>query len=387
MFRRIRIQNYRSLRDVTVELGPVTVLVGRSGSGKTNFISAIRFLRDILGGPGQQIGHDGSNSLLPATEPNASMSFEVEFDVAGYGDPFLYSVTFQPGSPSPPPLQEFLRHGDVELFHQATESRGRSGQPSMMIPPSPSWIIPPSLVAPPQPGSIALGRLPGLEKVVMAYSVLATSIGVYSFPFSVLRSGNNNGTAGLNDDAANYLGILRELITSINNLSNRRQIAAALARLNPTVVSIDLNSIQQPTSAIVGHRLGEKTLAMDLSWESDGFRRFYAHLLALYQLPPKQLLIFEEPENGIYPGALSLLAEEFKAAAGNGRGQVLLTTHSPRLLDHFDADDIRVVELDDQLETRIGRLAHEQRDSIEEDLLETGELLTVDPARMETADS
>jgi len=50
MIHRIRIQNYKSIRDVTVELSPVTVLIGRSGTGKTNFCEAIRLLRDLLMG-------------------------------------------------------------------------------------------------------------------------------------------------------------------------------------------------------------------------------------------------------------------------------------------------------------------------------------------------
>jgi predicted ATPase len=99
------------------------------------------------------------------------------------------------------------------------------------------------------------------------------------------------------------------------------------------------------------------------------------------QLPPKQTLVFEEPENGIYPGALALLAHEFKAAPSAGRGQVILTTHSPNLLDHFTADEIRVVVLDG-FQTRIGRISQEQQESLKEQLLEPGELLTVDPARI-----
>lgn len=381
MFRRIRIQNYRSIRDVTVELGPVTVLVGRSGTGKTNFVSGIRFLRDVLSGNLQQADRQDPKSLLPAADPKASLSFDVEFEIPGHDDSFLYSVVFPPGNPTAPHVQEFLRHGSDELFSQNVDFEPNGGLRDI------KWITPPSLTTPPKPGQLALGRLPGLEKVVMAYSVLTSGIGVYSFPFSVLRSSSNNGAAGLSDDAQNYLATLQSLITSINEANNRKQIAVALSRLNPSVTSIDLNSLQKPTSAVVGHRLGDKTLVMDLAQESDGFRRFYAHLLALYQLPPKQLLVFEEPENGIYPGALSLLSDEFKAAAESNRGQILLTTHSPRLLDHFDADDIRVVELDEDLQTQIGPLAHEQRDSIEEDLLSAGELLTVDPARLETADS
>ncbi len=115
-------------------------------------------------------------------------------------------------------------------------------------------------------------------------------------------------------------------------------------------MGVELDSLQNPQNAIVAHRLGDKTLPLELQLESDGFRRFYAHLLALYQMPPKQTLVFEEPENGIYPGALELLADEFKAAPDDNRGQVLLTTHSPTLLDHFSAAQIRVVELEN-LET------------------------------------
>lgn len=48
MIKSIHIQNFKSLRDVTVNLGPLTVLIGRSGTGKSNFVQAIRFLRDYL---------------------------------------------------------------------------------------------------------------------------------------------------------------------------------------------------------------------------------------------------------------------------------------------------------------------------------------------------
>jgi len=65
---------------------------------------------------------------------------------------------------------------------------------------------------------------------------------------------------------------------------------------------------------------------------------------------------------------------------------VILTTHSPRLLDHFSADQIRVVDLDG-FQTRIGRISREQREALQEQLLEPGELLTVDPARIEDTES
>ena len=58
----------------------------------------------------------------------------------------------------------------------------------------------------------------------------------------------------------------------------------------------------------------------------------------------------------------------------------MLTTHNPTFLDNFSEDQIRVVELED-LETKIGTLASEQREAVREELLFPGELLTVDAAR------
>ena len=114
--------------------------------------------------------------------------------------------------------------------------------------------------------------------------------------------------------------------------------------MNPSVTSVELDDILKPKDVVVGHKFNGKTLALSLSQESDGFRRFYAHLLAKYQQPPKETLIFEHPEIRLLPGDLSLLADEFNAAPEQGQGQVILTTHSPQLLDHFDVSHIRVVD-------------------------------------------
>ena len=42
MIHRLRVQNFKSIIDVAVDLSPVTVLVGKSGSGKSNFIQSLR---------------------------------------------------------------------------------------------------------------------------------------------------------------------------------------------------------------------------------------------------------------------------------------------------------------------------------------------------------
>jgi len=376
---RIRIQNFKSLRDVTVELSPVTVLIGKSGTGKTNFASAIRFLRDWLAGRPQgsaRLSSGPYRELAPpkcATNPSGEVAFEVEFDVPPFVDRFVYTIELDTQRGGDAVRTEYLHRGGNPVFrHKRVE--GQHNEPSR-------WEKAPSIDPVPQPGAAALWRLPAIEEAAIAHNVLTARIGVYTFGYSVLATPQRpEALAGLADDARNFLEVLRDVMSSSHDITARKAILPALKRVNPTVADVQLDSLQNPTTVIVGHRLGERILTLDLAQESDGFRRFYAHLLALYQTPPKQTLVFDEPENGIHAGALAVLAQEFLAAPGAGRGQVILTTQSPALLDHFSAEQIRVVELVD-LETRIGPLAQEQKESLREELLHAGELLTVDPAR------
>lgn len=371
MIHQIRIQNFKSLRDVTVELSPVAVFVGKSGTGKTNFALAIKFLRDCLALGRQRATQQQPNHKC-LTNPSESMAFEIVFSVPELAEKFTYKVIFHEQHVNHLPREESLTHGTQLVFKQICRANNNN----------PQWEAEPRITPVPQPGELALGRLPGLEDAAVAHAALTFGIGVYAFPYDVLvAKESGNGAAGLSDKGGNYLETIGAIGRDLHKgIAVRKAIMSTLQKINETVASVELDSFQNPQHAIVAHRLRDTRLPLELDCESDGFRRFYAHLLAMYQMPPKQTLVFEEPENGIYPGALELLADEFKAAPDDHRGQVLLTTHSPALLDCFSADQIRVVELVD-LETRIGPLDEGQKLALQEDLLHAGELLTVDPAR------
>jgi len=74
---------------------------------------------------------------------------------------------------------------------------------------------------------------------------------------------------------------------------------------------------------------------------SDGSIRFIALATALLQPEPPSLIIIDEPELGLHPEAIHILAELIKAAAQ--RTQVIVATQSPTLLDNFSVEDIIVV--------------------------------------------
>ena len=68
-------------------------------------------------------------------------------------------------------------------------------------------------------------------------------------------------------------------------------------------------------------------------------------LLACLRHPdPPPLLVVEEIENGLDPRAIHLLVEEFRAAIAAKKTEIIVTTHSPYLLDLLDLSHIVVVE-------------------------------------------
>jgi predicted ATPase len=78
---------------------------------------------------------------------------------------------------------------------------------------------------------------------------------------------------------------------------------------------------------------------------SDGTLKFLAYLLLMEDPDPAPLIGIEEPENGLHHQLLSLLACEFKEFAQKPRGpQVLVTTHSPSLVDALAPDEVWILD-------------------------------------------
>jgi predicted ATPase len=104
-------------------------------------------------------------------------------------------------------------------------------------------------------------------------------------------------------------------------------------RLNPTV--IDLRWREKGTT----YELGPHQI-------SDGTLRFMA-LVTLLSLPPEDLpgiMIIDEPELGLHPTAIGILADLVKAAAASS--QVIVSTQSVTLVNQLSAEDVIVVDRD-----------------------------------------
>ncbi len=366
MIKWLRIQNFRSLVNVAVDLDPLTVLIGRSGTGKSNFVDAIRFLRDSLSVRQMNVNSlGGPHRILHVDHQREPLDYLLRFSIAGIGESFEYSLRVNPATAQV--LEEYLKLGDKSLFHQSVGK----------------WARAPEVFPTPEPQAIMLGAIPGLQESAFAYVALRSGIGCYDFPGEVLTGQGNQGhppDQGFADRGSNYLLIAERILSDLSKAHSWKQIAKSLRAVNRTANSLTLNA-PNPDRLDIGYKLNGRVLTFDVRQESEGLRRYLAQMLAMYQNPSKQTLLFEHPESGLHPGALESLAYEFKACPRDGRGQVILTTHSPQLLDYFPPESLRVVDVE-QLETRIGPVAPEQMDSLRERLLQPGELLTVDPARL-----
>ena len=117
---------------------------------------------------------------------------------------------------------------------------------------------------------------------------------------------------------------------------------------------------------------GGKTHKFNVAQMSDGTLRVLGLLTALYQRPKPEIIVLEEPEQTVNPAIMEVLADSIKEASGTC--QVIVTTHSPHLLDQFDPEQIRAVDMVDG-RTQVSRVGPTQMGVVHDRLFSLGELL------------
>ena len=84
--RRVRIRGYKSLAFCEVQLQPLTILVGRNGSGKSNFLDALAFLRDAMDGGVTEAArlHGGTEAIRCRTTDSHAIEIGLETAFPSY---------------------------------------------------------------------------------------------------------------------------------------------------------------------------------------------------------------------------------------------------------------------------------------------------------------
>lgn len=322
----ISIKGFKSIASIEkLALRPVNVLIGANGSGKSNFIGAFSFLHAVREGRLRNYVREagGADQVLHYGSKNTQqIELEISFKegVNGYrlnlrptNDDGLYPANEQVwfwSKPHPRPFTE-------SLF--ANEDSGEAGISNSRARQTASWVR---------------HRL-GLWRV---YHVHDTSNSSPMRKTAKLHDNEFLRADGSNLPAFLYL------------LRHRHEESYQLIR----------RSIQRVAPFFDDFRLQPDRLNRDtirLAWKhknsdqyfgsaslSDGTLRFI--VLATLFLQPKEfrpsVILVDEPELGLHPYAISLLAALVKQASANS--QVILSTQSPVLLDHFTPEDALVAE-------------------------------------------
>lgn len=177
----------------------------------------------------------------------------------------------------------------------------------------------------------------------------------------------------LRRDGSNAAAVLREMSRKARD--DYERVCRLLSKVVPGVSSVEYHSLGQKETLKFKQDVGTPyPWTFDALNMSDGTLRALGILLAIYQPSRPPLVVIEEPESTIHPAAMDVLVQILKD--GQHRSQVLVTTHSPDVLDHkaISDENIRVVE-NDRGSTRVSTMGIMSRESVRLKLYSPGDLM------------
>jgi predicted ATPase len=349
--RSFRVENFKAIRDSgRVEFGWLTVFIGNNGSGKSSLVEGLETFRDVvLYGLDKAMirwrgfeyiwNHAVKHELRrPAdlrphhTHP---MAFRVDLRVDRVSFKAGQEISLgEGGNELFIHHEEFVRKGARAMERGNRDANGRqttvpalwNGAPIPMLPKMDDGE------------SILKDRIGGhLER----WQFLSLVPDLMGQPVPQQRAAGRIHLDKTGANIAEYLNDIRN-----RDLDAFNGIVEAMRYVLPFAEDI------QPTLASELQRefyLKFKEADFEIpGWLlSTGTLRILALLACLRHPEPPPLLVVEEIENGLDPRTLNLLVEEIRAAISAGTTQVILTTHSPYLLDLLDLSHIVVVERED----------------------------------------
>ena len=323
---RIALAGWKSIRDASIEFGPLTVLIGANGAGKSNLISFFKLLNEMIGERLQTfVGlAGGAGSVLHyGSKTTPAMAAEIEFEANAGPNTYGMRLAHAAG--------DALIFTDERIkFHRRGKSR-------------------------PLDQSLGAGHRESLLNIVAQANQTVQSIRKFIPCWHVYQFHDTSATAKVRQNG--YIGNDRFLFPDGGNL------AALLFRYkqaDPVVYGRIVQTIRQIAPFfddfdLEPSRMNDKIIL--LNWRevgqeysfgphqlSDGTLRVMALVTLLLQ-PVEELpavIVIDEPELGLHPYAIDVLAALIEKASTHC--QIIVATQSAVLVDQFDVAEVVVVE-------------------------------------------
>lgn len=320
---KLTIKGFKSIRSLKdFKLNDLNVFIGANGAGKSNLIEFFRLLRNVIDGNLNDYIRTGggiSDFLFNGRKVTSEMLFEARFGPRGY------RFALKPGTSETPLLSDEARyyaHGNSRWWELGDSPDGKS----LLV-------------------KEAKGDSSDSKFSQPVYDAIS-SWQIYHFH-------DTSPTAGMR-----HYEIIQDNKVLRFDAANIAPYLLRLKKKNRDAYREILNSVRLVTPFLDDFLLdvaefGEKQ-KVNLSWKqegsdypmqpyhlSDGSIRFICLATALLQPDPPSTIIIDEPELGLHPSAISILAELIQDAAK--RTQLIVATQSPALIDQFEIEDVVVV--------------------------------------------
>jgi predicted ATPase len=368
----VKLRNYKSIAQCSIELGPLSFLVGPNGAGKSNFLDALRLVAESL-----------NTSLDNALRERGGIG-EVRRRSAGHPTHFSIQLDFQlpDGRKGAYGFQiGSARNVGFMVREEACrilDPDGASGAVFRIvegkIKDSSERVNPPA-----SKDRLYLVAAAGLPPFRALYDALSR-MGFYNFnPDAIRELQSSDPGQVLRRDGSNLASVLN-LMQKENNDSYLR-VVAFLSRVVPGVDGVSAKQLGKKETLEFRQRVVEGGASWRFMAEnmSDGTLRALGVLTSLFQSANGNrshvpLVGIEEPEVAVHPGAAGVLRDALTSASA--ATQVLVTSHSPDLLDDKDIGPELILGVTSvNGETRIGSLDEAGRTAIKDRLFTAGELL------------
>ena len=340
----IKIKNFKAVRDSgTVKLGPLTALIGHNGSGKSSLIEALETYQAIVThglDKAMQRFMGMEHVQNKSAEPDAGIDFDLR--VRGPYGKTLLSMTvasdktranYRISKENVECSEHYMLLGF--LGHEKAEFEKRAAAGFSRLDSSPYLFE--------------------YANLVESWQFLTLSPDRMGYPLPQKRTGGAMRLARDGSNIAEFLLDLRERDARVlEGIIHTLAYVLPYARdLQPAITSeLERKAWLQLTEGdfkVPGWMLSTGTLRV-------------VALLALLRHPhPPPLLVIEEIENGLDPRSIHLLVEEIRRAVQAGTTQVILTTHSPYLLDLLTLEQVLLVNRDESGQPHFHRPANNKK--------------------------
>ena len=343
----LRIRNFKAVVDSkTVKLGPLTAFIGNNGAGKSSLIEALEtyqaIVRDGLDAAMQRwlgIEHV-RHKAQEAKERMGKLVNPVSFELALGESPRKVRRLSMTVNNDPAANRMLI------ASERVTDLAGDFTERNMLDSLPPHGAGRSILTVP-----VDLG-MTMVANEVLAWQFLTLSPERMGLPVPQQRT---KGAVRLANDGSNVADFLLDLRRQDANAFNG--IVETMAFVLPYAKDIQPTLTSSEIERKAWLQLSEDTFKVPGWLLSTGTLRMLALLALLRHPSPPPLIVVEEIENGLDPRSIHLIVEEIRSAVLAGVTQVVVTTHSPYLLDLLTLEHLVVVERDGEGHPRFIRPA------------------------------